>query len=54
MYFNDADAAIIVYDVTFRESFDKANDWAKDLAENCSNQDVLVCVVANKCDLTEE
>ena len=33
MYFKDSDAALIVYDVTFPESFERAKKWIKDLDE---------------------
>lgn len=31
MYFQDAEAAILVYDITFKESFEHAKTWIKDL-----------------------
>ena len=31
MYFQDAEAALIVYDVTFPQSFEAAKTWVKDL-----------------------
>ncbi len=33
MYFKDTDAALIVYDVTLSESFEKTKKWVKDLDE---------------------
>ena len=53
MYYQDAEAAIIVYDTTFRESFDSAKQWVQDLKENASVPDILIAIVGNKCDLTE-
>jgi len=38
MYFQNADAAIIVYDITFKESFEAAKNWVKELRENTSVQ----------------
>jgi GTPase SAR1 family protein len=34
MYFQDAEAAIVVYDLTFKESFDSAKKWIGELREN--------------------
>lgn len=34
MYFQDAEAAIVVYDMTFKESFDSAKNWVRELREN--------------------
>ena len=53
MYFQDADAAIIMYDVTFRESFESARQWAKDLREATNVSDLLIAVAGNKCDLAD-
>ncbi len=33
MYFKDTDAALIVYDVTLTESFEKTKKWVRDLDE---------------------
>ncbi len=54
MYFQDAEAAIIVYDTTFKESFDSAKNWVRDLKEFANVSDILVAIVGNKCDLTDE
>ncbi|CDW88875.1 ras-related protein rab-22a [Stylonychia lemnae] len=54
MYYQDAEAAIIVYDITFRESFDSAKNWIEDLRNNANVPDILVAMVGNKCDLTDE
>jgi small GTP-binding protein len=36
MYFQDAEAALIVYDVTFRPSFENAKTWVQDLKDNAN------------------
>ena len=51
MYYQDAEAAVIVYDITFRESFESAKYWVEDLRQNCNNTDILIAIVGNKCDL---
>ena len=45
---------MIVYDATFKESFDSAKNWVQDLRQNCNVPDVLIALVGNKCDLTEK
>lgn len=53
MYYQDAEAAVIVYDTTFRESFDSAKNWLNDLRENANIPDLVIAIVGNKCDLTD-
>jgi small GTP-binding protein len=54
LYFRDADAAILVFDVTDRASFESLKDhWLKDLREKGRDQ-IIVAVVGNKMDLDEE
>lgn len=50
MYFHDADACIIVYDITSKQSFDEVKYWLKDLDEK-GPQEVLIALAGNKCDL---
>ena len=54
MYYQDAEAAVIVYDATFRESFESAKNWVADLRENANVPDLLIALVGNKCDLTDK
>ena len=54
MYFKDANAAILVYDVTFRESFDSCKQWIKDLRESAEEPDLLIALVGNKSDKYED
>ena len=54
MYFQDAEAAILVYDITFKESFEHAKAWVKDLTESSNMADIMIAVVGNKSDLYEE
>lgn len=51
MYFRDADAAIIVYDVMDRSSLDMVkNVWLADLKEKAP-ENVMKVIIGNKCDL---
>ncbi|XP_060065609.1 uncharacterized protein LOC132545944 [Ylistrum balloti] len=53
MYLRDAKIAILVYDVTSKESFDNAANWLKDLLAS-SPTSVKIAMVGNKMDLPEQ
>lgn len=52
MYFRNAQAALVVYDVTKPQSFIKARHWVKELHEQAS-QDIIIALIGNKIDLLE-
>ena len=54
MYYRDADAVIVVYDITFKVSFENARDWLKELNETTDMNEMSKFLVGNKCDLYEE
>eukprot|EP00930_Biecheleria_cincta_P006574 TRINITY_DN1075_c0_g3_i1.p1 TRINITY_DN1075_c0_g3~~TRINITY_DN1075_c0_g3_i1.p1 ORF type:complete len:199 (+),score=38.72 TRINITY_DN1075_c0_g3_i1:63-659(+) len=47
MYYRGAAAAVIVYDITSKESFDAAKSWVAEL----QNTDTLIALAGNKSDL---
>lgn len=47
MYYRGAAAAVIVFDITSRESFDAAKSWVAEL----QNTDTLIALAGNKSDL---
>ncbi|CAJ1331935.1 unnamed protein product [Effrenium voratum] len=47
MYYRGAAAAVIVFDITSRESFDAAKSWVSEL----QNTDTLIALAGNKSDL---
>jgi small GTP-binding protein len=51
MYFRDADAAILVYDMTSMQSFQELEIWLKSLLEQ-GPESIVVALAGNKCDLT--
>ena len=54
MFYKDAGAAVLVYDITRQESFDELkNYWANQIKESAS-QDLIFVVAANKSDLIEK
>ena len=54
MYFQDAEAALIVYDCTFEESFENAKKWVEDLRANANIPDMVLAIVGNKCDMVDQ
>ena len=52
MYVYDAEAIIIVYDMTFQESLEGAALWYKQVTEQSSVTNCVVALVGNKCDYT--
>ena len=54
MFYKDANAAVMVYDVTRAESFEELkNYWAKQIKEN-SPEKIILVIAANKSDLIEQ
>lgn len=54
LYFRGAHAALLVYDITSKDSFLKAQQWLKDLEREFLPGEVVVMLVGNKTDLSEE
>lgn len=58
IYYRNADAALVVFDVTKPESLRKARSWIDELHEYCSNdrpeKEINIIVVGNKTDLDYE
>ncbi|XP_075385729.1 ras-related protein Rab-17 [Tenrec ecaudatus] len=54
LYFRGANAALLVYDVANMESFLRAQQWLRDLEGELLPGEVVVMLVGNKTDLTEE
>ena len=52
LYYNNADAAIIVYDVTSKKSFNSAKEYVNELREKTNTKVILF--IGNKSDLLDE
>lgn len=50
LYYRSAEAAIIVFDVTYAESFSKAKEWLRRLRKERPDPDMPIALVGNKCD----
>ncbi|KAJ1921340.1 Vacuolar protein sorting-associated protein 21 [Mycoemilia scoparia] len=53
MYYRNAQAAMVVYDVTRQSSLEKAKAWVKELQRQ-ANPNIVISLVGNKLDLLEE
>ena len=54
MFYKDANAAVMVYDVTRKESFDEIkNYWSNQIKEN-SPENIILVIAGNKSDLIEQ
>lgn len=49
MYYRGAAAAVVVYDVTDRETYDGAKSWVKELQRR-GDQNIIVALAGNKAD----
>ena len=52
-FYNDSHGAMIVYDLTKKNTFLKINKWIKDIKEKAP-KDVVIMIVGNKSDLVNE
>ncbi|KAJ1719381.1 Vacuolar protein sorting-associated protein 21 [Coemansia biformis] len=50
MYYRNAQAAVVVYDITRAASLDKAKSWVKELQRQ-ANTNLVIALVGNKLDL---
>ena len=53
MYYRGAQAAIVVYDITSAESFEKAKSWITELQQQGS-PNIVIAVAGNKADLAAQ
>nr|XP_013013166.1 ras-related protein Rab-17 isoform X3 [Cavia porcellus] len=54
LYFRGAQVAMLVYDVTRKESFLRAQQWLEDLEKELQPGEIVVALVGNKTDLEEK
>ena len=53
MFYKDANAALLVYDITNKYSFEEMqNYWVEQVLES-SPKDIILCIIANKSDLLQ-
>ena len=54
LYYKDAVAAILVYDVSNPDSLESLDYWIKELNEKVNNENFIITMAGNKCDLPPE
>lgn len=53
IYYRDAQGAVLAYDITDKDSFDKVKVWLKEL-HTVVGENIQVVIVGNKCDLERD
>ncbi|UJR35735.1 hypothetical protein I4U23_028485 [Adineta vaga] len=53
LYYREANGAILVFDITDEDSFERVKSWVKELRRMLGN-DVVLCIVGNKIDLEKD
>jgi small GTP-binding protein len=51
LYYRDASAAILTYDVTNEKTFEGINFWVDELRNKCDQDKLILCLAANKSDV---
>ena len=51
LYYRDAQVAILTYDITNESSFSSIEFWIQDLKYKVENDNMILCLVGNKCDV---
>ena len=54
LYYRNAGAIIIVYDITSKDSYEKTKDWYTELNDDGLADNALIVLVGNKADLHEK
>ena len=52
LYYRDAQVAILTYDITNESSFSSIDFWIQELKYKVENENMLLCLVGNKCDVS--
>lgn len=51
LYYRDASAAILTYDITNEKTFESLNFWVEELKYKCDQEKLVLCLAGNKCDV---
>ena len=54
LYYRDAQVAILTYDITNESSFTSIDFWIQELKYKVENENMILCLVGNKCDVSPE
>ncbi len=53
-YYKGAEGIILVFDLTKKESFEKINDWMKQIKVNTQSDEIAIVLLGNKKDIVNE
>lgn len=53
-YFRGAHGVVVVYDISDKNSFTCVTNWLRDIEKHCSDQNVIILLIGNKCDINEK
>lgn len=51
LYYRDASAAILTYDITNEKTFESLQFWVEELKYKCDEEKLVLCLAGNKCDV---
>ena len=51
LYYKDAQVAILIYDIKNESSFSSIGFWIRELKYKVENENMILCLVGNKCDV---
>ncbi|XP_066433878.1 ras-related protein Rab-17 [Eleutherodactylus coqui] len=54
LYYHDASAALLVYDITSKETFIRAQFWLRELQKYVPSEEMVIALVGNKSDLQDD
>eukprot|EP00931_Biecheleriopsis_adriatica_P083075 TRINITY_DN56597_c0_g1_i1.p1 TRINITY_DN56597_c0_g1~~TRINITY_DN56597_c0_g1_i1.p1 ORF type:complete len:233 (+),score=48.42 TRINITY_DN56597_c0_g1_i1:96-794(+) len=54
MYYRGASAAVVVYDQTNPLTFDRAQEWVKQVMSTSTNPNIVIALAANKADMPDD
>jgi small GTP-binding protein len=53
LYYRDACAAILTYDITNEKTFDSISYWVEELKYKCDQEKLVLVLAGNKCDMED-
>lgn len=53
LYYKNAKAAMVVFDITADKSLQRAKEWIAELQQN-AEPDIIITLIGNKCDLDDQ
>jgi GTPase SAR1 family protein len=51
LFYQDADAALVCFDMTNDKTFEQVINWLDDLKQNTNNPNIVIALVGTKLDL---